>query len=313
MKRLNAEFTLRGYEGFKFAAASTMVEQPNDVGHIHKSLKTHYKGKKYSAIKTWEIPPYLIGFDRTLADAGMDSGSVRTYWKALCHLETYLNKVCTIPMVKEGFRISGIFPIDNDAILSGWSGWSLCSKETADEVIELLPNLTAIVQVNGRVTDSEIEECMGHLLQFDENTRKADNCALNHGRCLWTNNEKVVNTYNEKLLLEAQKKADKENKEIEKGRRLFSPDRDASEDNLMRSRSNDVPDVSEAGENVVKRARLYRCSNSSCRTTAFTAGRREWKRCKKKGCGLAFCVSCETALSEHQYICDKGLHTGVIV
>lgn len=256
MKRLNAEFTLRGYEGFKFAAASTMVEQPNDVGHIHKSLKTHYKGKKYSAIKTWEIPPYLIGFDRTLADAGMDSGSVRTYWKALCHLETYLNKVCTIPMVKEGFRISGIFPIDNDAILSGWSGWSLCSKETADEVIELLPNLTAIVQVNGRVTDSEIEECMGHLLQFDENTRKADNCALNHGRCLWTNNEKVVNTYNEKLLLEAQKKADKENKEIEKGRRLFSPDRDASEDNLMRSRSNDVPDVSEAGENVVKRARL---------------------------------------------------------
>ena len=216
-------------------------------------------------------------------------------------------------MVKEGFRISGIYPIDNDAILSGWSGWSLCSKETADEVIELLPNLTAIVQVNGRVTDNAIEKCMGHLLQFDENTRKADNCALNHGRCLWTNNDTVINRYNEKLLVEAQKKADKVNKALEKEKRLFSPDRAVSEDNLMRPRSNDAPGVGEAAEIVVKRVRLYRCSNSCCTTTADTAGRREWKRCNKKGCGLVFCISCETAWSQHEEICDKGLYTGVIV
>lgn len=35
MKRLNRIFTEKGYEGFKFAAASIMVEQPNDVGHCH--------------------------------------------------------------------------------------------------------------------------------------------------------------------------------------------------------------------------------------------------------------------------------------
>jgi hypothetical protein len=313
MKRLNAEFTLRGYEGFKFAAASTMVEQPNDVGHIHKALKKQYKGKKYSALKKWEVPPYLIGFDKTLADAGMDSGSIKTYWKALCYLETCLSKVCTIPMVKEGFRISGIYPIDNDVILSGWSGWSLCSKETADEVIRLLPELTAIVKVNGRLTDSEIEQCMGHLLTFEEGSRKADNCALNQGRCLWTNNEKVIMTYNEKLSVEAQKKADKDKKAMDKGKKLLSPDMAATEDTQKRPRSNDASNDVEAGEIVVKRARLYRCSNSCCTTTAYTAGKREWKRCKKKGCLLAFCDSCETALSQHQEICDKGLHTGVIV
>ena len=262
MKRLNAEFTSRGYEGFK------RIEQPNDVGHIHKALKRLFKGKKYSKIKKWEVPPYLIGFDSTLADAGMDRGSIRTYWKALCHLETYLSKVCTIPMVKEGFRISGIYPIDNDAILSGWSGWSLCNKETADEVIELIPKLTAIVKTNGRVTDNEIEECMGHLLEFDEDSRKADDCALNHGRCLWTNNEKVVETYSEKLQVDAQKKVDKDNMAIDKEKRLFSPDRAASEGNQVRPLSNDTPNVGEAGEVVTKRARLYRCSNSSCTTTA---------------------------------------------
>ena len=313
MKRLNAEFASRGYEGFKFAAASTMVEQPNDVGHIHKSLKKQFKGKRYSAIKKWEVPPYLVGFDKVLADEGLDRGSLRTYWKALCHLETYLSKVCTIPMVKEGFRVSGIYPIDNSVILSGWSGWSQCGKETADGIIELLPKLTEIVKVNGRVTDGEIEQCMGHLLEFDEDSRKADNCALNHGRCLWTNNDKVVNTYNEKQLLDAQKKIDKDNRAIEKEKRLFSPDRAVPVDNHVRSRSDGDPQVVEAGEVVSKKARLYRCSNSSCTTTAYTAGRREWKRCKKKGCGLVFCVSCEIALAQHQEICDKGLHTGVTV
>lgn len=44
--RLNAKFMERGYKGFKFAAASTMGEQPNDVGHCHKAIKFCYRGDK---------------------------------------------------------------------------------------------------------------------------------------------------------------------------------------------------------------------------------------------------------------------------
>ena len=184
MKRLNRISTEKGYEGFKFAAASTMVEQPNDVGHCHKAIKCYYKGSSYRNSTDWEIPAYLKGFDTTLTDAGMDRGSQQTIFKALYHLELCLSKVCTIPMVREGFRLSGIYPSDVNAILSDWSGWSLLDKDKAEELLSLLPTLTDIAKAKGKVTDGEIEECMSHLISFESESRKADGCAMNHERCL---------------------------------------------------------------------------------------------------------------------------------
>jgi hypothetical protein len=93
-----------------------------------------------------------------------------------------------------GQRGISIYPIENHKILSGWSGWKHCSKTNAEAIIALLPILKGIVRVRGRVTYGEIEEYMGHLLNFDQETRKADNCAMNHGRCLWTNNERIIET-----------------------------------------------------------------------------------------------------------------------
>ena len=75
MTRLNVKFFERSYEGFKFAAASTMVEQPNDVGHCHKAIKCYHKSDKYRKCQVWEIPAYISGFDATLSDAGLDNGS----------------------------------------------------------------------------------------------------------------------------------------------------------------------------------------------------------------------------------------------
>ena len=137
MGSLNKEFTGRGCEDFKFAAATTCVEQPNDVGHCHKAIKNYYKGKKLKSIVEWTTPPYLEGFREILEHAGLESGSLESYWKALCHIEICLSKTCTIPMVQEGYKISGIYPLNNEAILLGWSGWSLCSKVKANELISL--------------------------------------------------------------------------------------------------------------------------------------------------------------------------------
>ena len=133
MTRPNAKFTEKGYEGLKFAAASTMVDQPNDVGHCYKAIKSYYRSDKYRDSRDWEIPAYLKDFNTTLTNAGMDNGSQKTIFKALCHLELCLSKV-ELCLVKEGFRISGIYPVDVHAILSGWSGWSLFNKDKAEEL-----------------------------------------------------------------------------------------------------------------------------------------------------------------------------------
>ena len=306
MTSLNAKFTERGYEAFKFAAASTMVEQPNDVGHCHKAIKTYYKGNSYRDSTDWEIPAYLKGFDVTLTEAGMDSGGRKTIFKALCHLEVCLSKVCTIPMVREGFRLSGIYPVNVHAILSGWSGWSLIDKEKAEELVSLLPKLTSIARAKGKVTDGKIEECMGHLIQFGSESRKSDSCAMNHGRCLWTNNETVVEQHQNKVAAEEQKGVDMDNKQMEKEWRIEMPEGAASEDKKVAARAAALVVETDSTTLPAKKARHYRCSNSLCSTSASAVVKRGWKKCQKKGCSQAFCTNCDAILLQHQNICGDS-------
>ena len=56
LRNVNPVLTMRGYEGLKFVAASTMVEQPNDVGHIHKAIKNFYKKNNYRKSTHWLVP-----------------------------------------------------------------------------------------------------------------------------------------------------------------------------------------------------------------------------------------------------------------
>jgi hypothetical protein len=163
--------------------------------------------------------------------------------------------------------------------------------------------MTEIVKIRGRVTDGEIEHCMGHLLQFDTTKRKADNCALNHGRCLWTNNETVIATHKEKQGIEFLKNIDKDNSRMEKEWRMSEPERAASEDKRMKARSS--ADLDDGEPRVVKRQRVVKCGNSSCRARTNTVGRKEWERCQKRDCSLLFCSDCHDPYIEHKKICDQ--------
>ena len=102
------------------------------------------------------------------------------------------------PMVCKGFVLSGIYPVNQNIILSKWCGWSRCTEADGLAVISRLPLLATMVQLRERVTDNEIEECMAGLLTFNSSTRKKDTCAIDHGLCLWTNNKVVVDAYKAK-------------------------------------------------------------------------------------------------------------------
>jgi hypothetical protein len=241
-----------------------------------------------------------------MEDAGLEGGSVASYWKALCHMEICLSKTCTIPMIQEGFKISGIYPIDNEAILSGWSGWSLCNKVKTDELISLLPTLTEIVKIRGRVTDDEIESCMGHLIDFDEGTKKLDNCPMNHGRCVWTNNGKIIETYEAKKKADMEKNIEKDNRAMLKEWRLQQPERAASEDKRVKAR-NSAAVTASPSTLPTKKARQLRCGNSGCRASGLAVDRGQWIKCKTKKCALIFCANCRNIAEEHERICRKGI------
>jgi hypothetical protein len=309
---LNEELSARGMEGFKFAAASTMTMQPNDVGHMHKALKKCFKGKKYRAWKV-VVPPYLEGFDDTLADHGLEPGSLTTYWKALCNFEIALSRACTMPMVSKGFKISGIYPLDQVRMLSKWSGWRMCTKQTALDVVGKLPMLTNIAKQRGRVLDGEIEACLEGILTFDAATRKSDDCALNHSRCMWTNNSAVIEMFSAKRQSEMLRTVHRDNIIMEREWRKANPEEAALEDARVRARvhpqpqpdGGDLPDALEAPLVPAVQGRVTKCSNPFCNVTGTKLQRHEWTRCTKKLCKLLFCQSCiETAVS-HSGICNK--------
>ena len=209
-------------------------------------------------------------------------------------------------MVREGFLVSGIYPVDVYAILSGWSGWSLIEKEKAEELISLLSTLTEIAKIRGKVTDVEIEECMGHLIEFESNTRKSDSCAMNHGRCLWTNNDTVIAAYRDKVAVDVQKGVELDNRNMEKEWRMMMPDRAASEDKRMAARAASLVVDTETVGVPGKKVRQYRCSNSLCTTSASAVIRRGWTKCKTKGCSQAFCADCTEVSLQHQNICGDS-------
>lgn len=185
-------------------------------------------------------------------------------------------------MVREGYRLSGIFPIDVSVIMSGWSGWSMCNRQQATGVLARIPQLTNIAKEKVRVTDMEIEECMSGVLTFDPATRKSEDCALNHSRCLWTNNEKVIEAHQKKLQDDLMKSIQKENRKKEKEDQLQS--RNEAATNRARERGGDEG-ADESGQAATqdshsKPTRVYKCSNTLCNAVGSKIDRKDWTGCR---------------------------------
>ena len=106
--KLNKIFVDSNCEGFKFAAASTMVQQPNDVGRMHCNIHTFYKSNKYLCEDVFRVPKVMAPMKIALQSSGLDPASFRTYWKALCRLPDCLAKSCAPSVVMDGFKSSSL-------------------------------------------------------------------------------------------------------------------------------------------------------------------------------------------------------------
>lgn len=303
MKNLNSEFVKEKCEGFKFAAASTMVQQPNDVGHMHSNMHAFYKSTKYLGNTTFHVPSCMEKMRNVLLESGLEKGSFQTYWKALCSLPECLARSCYPSVVMEGYRKSGIWPLDHSIIMSGWSGWSSVTSVRAKQIIDIIPEL-AILARKGRLFDSEIELPLRQLIDFDPSHRKADDCAINHGRCIWTNNEEVVLQYRERCSQDELEQIRKDNALMEREWRIENPLAAADEDAKYARRN--LPQLPEV-EVAMLAEKMTGCSNPGCTLTGTKDDRRSWFGCRKKRCRLLFCPedNCVIMFKSHKTICTK--------
>ena len=96
-----------------------MVQQPNDVGRMHCNIHAIYKSSKNLSGGDFRVPKVMVPMKMVLMDSGLDPASFGTYWKALSTLPDCLARSCVPEVVIDGFKKSGILPVDNNAIMSG--------------------------------------------------------------------------------------------------------------------------------------------------------------------------------------------------
>ena len=305
-RHLNRKLIDENCEAYKFAAASTMCQQPNDVGRMHCNMHGYYKSAKYLTQTSFHVPFAMQPLRKMLLECGLDKASFTTYWTAICQLPDCLAKSYQPSTVRDGFRKSGIWPVDISLIMSGWAGWSKVPLSTAKIVIERIPDL-ALLARKGRLYDAEIERPFADLLTFDPNQRKSDTCAINHGRCIWINNPIVMESYREKQLAHELEEIEKDNEYMHRQFRAEYPVEAAADDAMERERL--LPAVVDGiAEAVIPLPRkLISCGNASCPVTATALVRKSWSGCRKKRCRILFCnkVACAAISVQHQAICMK--------
>ena len=107
----------------------------------------------------------MVPMKEILLRSGLDPASFRTYWKALCLLPDCLVKSCGPDVVIDGYKKSGILPIDNNAIMSGWSRWSKLKSTVAVEVLQKIPVL-ALLAKKGRLSIPKSKENLATSLNL---------------------------------------------------------------------------------------------------------------------------------------------------
>ena len=147
-------------EAIKFAAAASKTQQPNDVSVCFRSLKSAAEsGSKEEP--AW----YTRLLDGILLPLG--STSRRTYKKFLGALPEYLAKAFNVGNIKEGWRLSGLYPLDFGRIMTRCGSWGKLHPEQSIAIFEALPKLVDVASTFGEVPEHAFTRIVGPSIDFD--------------------------------------------------------------------------------------------------------------------------------------------------
>jgi hypothetical protein len=199
---------------FKWAAACSLVQQPNDVSRCHKILHRLFASPKYlyqpvrkDHIRTCLYP--VIAMLNSLPKLAKDSKL--TFTKFLCNLHDILHDAFRPEVVRRGWSDAGIYPFSVEQIMSGWNhgatktnkSWAMLDAEYKEFCLTAISKLREPAR-SGQLLDAVIENvvvreagpnlCELTLLDAMNLAEAGDpdymkvhiqgQTAINHNRCL---------------------------------------------------------------------------------------------------------------------------------
>jgi len=154
---------------FKWAAACSLVQQPNDVSPCHKIVHEH----KQSYTEGRSMPPKFGWITAIMDKHKLAPGHKKTFTDFFASLQDLLHDAFTPTAVAAGWRVAGAYSpetggIDTDAIMGGWNPgsrksdgcWENMSDAIRADIRSTFDKLADIGMAKGEISDAEIESCV---------------------------------------------------------------------------------------------------------------------------------------------------------
>jgi hypothetical protein len=192
ISRIGVIMVQHGIEVMKWAGGFSIVQQPADVSNCHHEVHKAAGSDVFRYDEHGAPTDEMSEFINFLPSIGAVGARLHTHQKFLRHFEWLVDKAWTKHGITEGWRISGMWPMCPEKILSGWSGWKEIPTENAEKIIALC------IDVNGDafhevcrdkfLDDLKAEAIFGHLIEDEEfkdyMSDKLPTAAPSNHRCL---------------------------------------------------------------------------------------------------------------------------------
>lgn len=172
ISRIGALMVQYGIEVVKWAGGCSIVQQPADVSNCHHEVHKAAGSDTFRDDEYGAPTDGMSEFIKFLPELGSTGARLNTLQKFLRHYEWIVDKAWTKHGITEGWRISGMWPMNPGNILSGWSGWKEIPTENAEEIIALCTDINgdAFHEVcrDKFLDDLKAQEIFGHLIEDEE-------------------------------------------------------------------------------------------------------------------------------------------------
>ncbi len=279
---------------FKFAAACSFLQSPNDVGTMHKSLKggSCFGSDDFRYGEYVEpTDPTMLAMKRFLSQY-IEQADFDTIWPALVQCSEYIPKSFNVKSIKKANMDAGIYPRDNLKILNKCTTFRNYDESQARFVRDLIP----VLATHAESGDGKISESVFSRLLQDE---IPDDIGLLDSTPVKSYGKQLndMSISRQRALLLGDKYMDElKNKKAEEERRKKAKEDEVSRlQDLVRSGNPEFLNVS--------------CRNPACNSKKprLKDSQNGWVSCFHKGCNFQFCGkdACKTILGAHQATCPK--------
>lgn len=288
-----------GLELLKLPAATSLSFQPNDVMPSFRILKTFVRSRAFKTMNYQKAtePPYCLQLQDIFTQFNFEPSSKKTFMNFFRFLPDMLHAGYSGKHIREGWRKTGIFPLNIDTILRHHPGYQQeLNKNEAESILRAIPELGHIARLEGRVPDKAMVDKIGTLYHGDgEDTRNYETCPLNYMRSLWINHEKITRMHKDKIAAKMKTNSSSSNTTTS----TSNPSNNSNNGTLIATNTNK------------KRKLKDTCSVTSCCREILLNESTHYSICKNRGCNKIFCGECVVAklYDDHIDKCPKRKKT----